>query len=99
VRAQPRGEVTVDAQVRSAGGPQPGTWVALSVADTGPGIPADKREAIFEEYTRLDPHAQPGAGIGLAISRRIAQLLGGDLTVESEPGRGATFTLWLPAGA
>jgi hypothetical protein len=99
VKYAPHGEVTVDAQVRSAGGPQPGTWVALSVADTGPGIPADKREAIFEEYTRLAPHAQPGAGIGLAISRRIAQLLGGDLTVESEPGRGATFTLWLPAAA
>ena len=54
----------------------------MTVADTGPGIPDDKREAIFEEYTRLDPEAQQGAGIGLAISRRIARLLGGDLTVE-----------------
>ena len=46
--------------------------------------------------TRLDPTAQPGVGIGLAISRRIARLVGGDLTVDSELGRGATFTLWLP---
>ena len=63
------------------------------------GIPEDKQEAIFEEYTRLDPEAQQGAGIGLAISRRIARLLGGDLTVESTVGRGATFTIWLPPAA
>ena len=74
-------------------------WVTVSVGDTGPGIPADQREAIFQEYTRLDPQSQKGTGIGLAISRRIARLLGGDLTVESEVGRGATFTLWLPLAA
>ncbi|HKS21464.1 MAG TPA: ATP-binding protein [Thermoanaerobaculia bacterium] len=89
VKYAPRSKVTVDAELR-------GDRIAVTVTDTGPGIPADKREAIFEEYTRLDPEAQQGAGIGLAISRRIARLLGGDLTVESEAGRGATFTLWLP---
>lgn len=72
-------------------------WIAVHVADTGPGIPAEKQEAIFEEYTRLDPKASHGAGIGLAISRRIARLLGGDLTVASEPGHGSTFTMLLPA--
>lgn len=45
----------------------------------------------------LDPEAQHGAGVGLAISRRIARLLGGDITVESDVGHGSTFTLWLPA--
>ena len=96
VKYAPQGEVTVDAEVRRDGALRPGQWVAVSVADTGPGIPRDKQEAIFEEYTRLDPQAQQGAGIGLAISRRIARLLGGDLTVQSEAGHGATFTLWLP---
>jgi PAS domain S-box-containing protein len=96
VKYAPRSKVTVDAELRHSGGPRDGNWIALTVTDTGPGIPHDKREAIFAEYTRLDPEAQQGSGIGLAISRRIARLLGGDLTVESEVGRGATFTLWLP---
>jgi len=99
VKYAPHARVSVDARIRHSGGPQAGDWVTVSVADTGPGIPVDKREAIFQEYTRLDPKAQPGAGIGLAISRRIARLLGGDLTAESEVGRGATFTLWLPTAA
>ena len=96
VKYAPEGQVTVDAEIRPSGGPRPGAWIALSVADTGPGIPEDKREQIFQEFTRLDPEAQQGAGVGLAISRRIARLLGGDLTVDSEAGRGSTFTLWLP---
>lgn len=99
VKYAPQGQVTVDAAIRQAGGPRPGEWIAVSVVDNGPGIPADMREQIFREFTRLDPQAQQGAGIGLAISRRIAQLLGGDLTVQSEVGRGSEFTLWLPAGA
>ncbi|HEX8848252.1 MAG TPA: PAS domain-containing protein [Gemmatimonadaceae bacterium] len=96
VKYAPNGTVTIEAALRESGGPGSGRWVAASVADTGPGIPADKHERIFQEFTRLDPDAQAGAGVGLAISRRIARLLGGDLTVESEVGRGSTFTLWLP---
>lgn len=69
------------------------------MTDTGPGIPPEKRETIFQEFTRVDPEAQHGAGVGLAISRRIARHLGGDITVQSAPGRGSTFTLWLPTGA
>jgi PAS domain S-box-containing protein len=99
VKYAPHSQVTVDAEVRPFGGPLPGNWIALRVSDTGAGIPEEKRELIFEEYTRLDPGAQPGAGIGLAISRRIARLMGGDLTVESQLGRGSTFTLWVPAAA
>jgi signal transduction histidine kinase len=70
--------------------------VAIAVSDTGDGIPSDQLENIFDEFTRLDSHADlPGSGLGLAIARRIAALLGGNLTVESSPG-GSTFTLWLP---
>jgi PAS domain S-box-containing protein len=96
VKYAPNSTVTLDAAERPSGGPRPGSWVTVSVADTGPGIPREKQQSIFQEFTRLDPTAQPGAGVGLAISRRIAHLLGGDLTVESEPGRGSTFTLWVP---
>lgn len=96
VKYAPNGQATVNVEVRGEGGPRAGAWVAVHVADTGPGIPADKREQIFQEFTRLDPGAQQGAGVGLAISRRIARLMGGDLSVDSEIGRGSTFTLWLP---
>jgi PAS domain S-box-containing protein len=96
VKYAPKGTVTINAALRDSGGPKEGEWLTVIVADTGPGIPEDKRDAIFQEYTRLDPTAQHGAGIGLAISRRIARLLGGELTVESEVGRGATFVVWLP---
>jgi signal transduction histidine kinase len=94
------GTVTVTVETKSHGpATQTGQWVALSVTDTGPGIPAAKHEQVFQEFTRLDPNAPHGMGVGLAISRRIARLLGGDITLSSEPGRGSTFTLWLPASA
>ena len=93
-----RGTVTVNLQTK-AGGPTARTreWVALSVADTGPGIPEEKQEQLFQEFTRLDQNAPHGTGLGLAISRHIARLLGGDITLVSEPGRGSTFTIWLPS--
>ena len=97
VKYAPRGSITVEAgQPADRRGPRDGEWIVIDVIDTGPGIPADKRELIFQEFTRLDPDAQHGAGVGLAISRRIARLLRGDITVESEIGRGSSFTLWLP---
>lgn len=71
-------------------------WVAVQVADTGRGISQEQQTLLFQEFTRLDPTAGKGAGIGLAISQRIANALGGDISVESEVGSGATFTLWLP---
>ena len=77
--------------------PKPGRWVALHVSDTGPGVPPDKREVIFDEFARLDEHAgMKGHGLGLAISRRIARLLGGDLVVADDGPPGATFVFWLP---
>ena len=67
-----------------------------TVADTGLGIPTEKQRLLFKEFVRLDPTAGPGAGIGLAMSARIAEALGGTITVRSESGRGSVFVLWLP---
>lgn len=76
-----------------------GSWLRIEVADSGPGIPPDRAEAIFGEFVRLHSDAVPGHGLGLAISRRYARLLGGDLTVCPSPAGGAAFTLRLPVRA
>lgn len=89
------GAVTIRVEAPDDGA-EPGR-LAIHVTDTGPGIPEEQRAALFEEFVRLDPSAGPGAGVGLTISRRIAEALGGEITVQSEKGRGSTFTLWLPA--
>jgi signal transduction histidine kinase len=70
--------------------------LAIHVVDDGPGIPSDKREEIFGEFTRLGVVDRPGAGLGLSIARRVARLLGGDVTVGGSGERGSRFTLWLP---
>lgn len=72
--------------------------VVIDVVDTGIGIPEDKVQLLFTEFERIDPSVKPGAGLGLAISRRIARLLGGDVTVSTRRGSGSTFTLWLRDG-
>ena len=77
----------------------PGDRVAVEVSDTGKGIPKEKLRHVFEEFVRLDPDGSPGAGIGLAMSRRITDALGGNITLRSEVGIGSTFTLWLPVDA
>ncbi|HEY0996527.1 MAG TPA: HAMP domain-containing sensor histidine kinase [Gemmatimonadaceae bacterium] len=71
-------------------------WVVLSVTDDGPGIPSDRVPRLFEEFTRFDPGAADGAGVGLAIAQRIAEALGGSITVDTVVGRGSTFALRLP---
>jgi signal transduction histidine kinase len=72
--------------------------VYVRVTDTGIGIPRDRRGAIFEPFVQLHrtlAHPSEGPGLGLAISRDLARGMGGELTVESEPGMGSTFTLAL----
>jgi len=70
-------------------------WFA--VIDHGPGVPADLRDRIFEPFERFDPHSGLGTGLGLPVSRRLAEALGGTLTVEETAGGGATFILKLPS--
>ena len=75
--------------------------VTLVVSDTGPGIPAEKQESIFEPFVQLKEglaHRESGVGLGLAISRDLARAMNGNLTVDSEPGTGTRFTLFLPRG-
>jgi signal transduction histidine kinase len=94
------GEITVDTGRRQRPeAPRADGWVAVEVRDTGPGVPEHQQEAIFAEFSRLPGHeGKPGVGLGLAIARRVARLLDGDLTVRNAaPESGACFTLWLPA--
>lgn len=92
------GQIDVRTGTSTSGGPDERDYVTIEVADTGIGIPQDKVESLFTEFERIDPTVKPGAGLGLAISRRIARLLGGDVTVTTERGAGSTFTLLVPGG-
>jgi len=93
VRHGPEGEAVV---VRVAA---VDSEIRFGVIDRGPGIPPDQQARIFEPFERFDPHSGLGTGLGLPVSRRLAEVLGGRLTVESEVGRGAAFTLALPVKA
>ena len=101
VRSTPPGGEEMGARALLARAPRSGTWVALQVVDSGVGIAAADLERIFDEFEQVNAgprgdSMQRGTGLGLAISRRLARLLGGEISVESEVGRGSTFTVWLP---
>jgi signal transduction histidine kinase len=73
-----------------------GNGVEFIVRDEGPGIPVEIQERVFEPFERFDPHSGLGTGLGLPVSRRLAEVLGGRLSVESAEGEGAAFILSLP---
>jgi len=73
--------------------------VSISVIDNGEGISEEDKGRVFEEFVQVSPTQQPGTGLGLPISRRLAKLLDGSLEMESVLGEGSTFTLSLPAEA
>src|SRR4029077_7760816 len=76
-------------------------WIALQVVDTGVGVAERDRERIFDEFEQVNAgprtdSVERGTGLGLAISRRLARSLGGEITLESQVGKGSTFTVWIP---
>jgi signal transduction histidine kinase len=76
-------------------------WVELAVADTGIGLTAEQQAKLFQEFTQADSltaRRYGGTGLGLALSRKLARMMGGDVTVASELGKGSVFTVRLPAG-
>jgi two-component system OmpR family sensor kinase len=84
------GRVTVKVEERDG-------WAALSVSDTGVGIPEDQLPLVFERFRRVDAaRTEAGAGLGLSIARQLAEAHEGSLEVQSVPGKGSTFTLLLP---
>ena len=91
------GEVTLQAR-RVANG---GRWVELAVADSGIGMTAEQQAKLFEEFSQADAATAQrfgGTGLGLAITRKLARMMGGEVTGTSEPGKGSVFTLRLPGG-
>jgi signal transduction histidine kinase len=79
-----------------------GRWVELAIADTGIGMTAEQQAKLFEEFAQADSSTARqygGTGLGLAITRKLVRMMGGDVTVTSEPGKGSVFTVRLPSGA
>ena len=77
-------------------------WVELAVADTGIGLTVEQQAKLFQEFTQADSltaRRYGGTGLGLALSRKLARMMGGDVTVTSEPGKGSVFMVRLPGGA
>jgi signal transduction histidine kinase len=77
-------------------------WIELAVADTGIGMTAEQQAKLFQDFTQADTltaRRYGGTGLGLALSRKLARMMGGDVTVASEPGKGSVFTVRLAGGA
>jgi len=77
-------------------------WIELAVVDTGIGMTAEQQAKLFEAFSQAEAATAQrfgGTGLGLAITRKLARMMGGDVTVASEPGKGSVFTLRLPVHA
>ena len=75
------------------------SWIELAVADTGIGMTPEQLSKLFQEFSQAEASTAKkygGTGLGLAITRKLARLMGGDVTVTSEPGKGSVFTVRLP---
>jgi signal transduction histidine kinase/CheY-like chemotaxis protein len=98
-----RGKVLLSASRQSKvmyGEEEKRDWFCFQIADTGIGIPLEKMERIFEAFGQVDNSSTreyDGTGLGLAISQHYSQIMGGHITVDSDVGKGSTFTVWLPA--
>jgi GAF domain-containing protein/CheY-like chemotaxis protein len=91
-----KGTVTITARPQREDGRD---WIAIAVTDTGIGMTPEQMGKLFQEFSQASSTTASkygGTGLGLAISRRFCQMMGGDITVESEPGKGSTFTILLP---
>ncbi len=91
------GGVTVEISLKEMGGKP---FVRFDVVDTGIGIPVDQQKSIFDKFMQADSSTtrkHGGTGLGLAITKQLTELLGGDLTLTSEPGKGSTFSVIIPA--
>jgi signal transduction histidine kinase len=94
-----KGTVTITAQQGQENGRD---WITLSVADTGIGMTPEQMDKLFQEFSQASSKTASkygGTGLGLVISRRFCQMMGGDITVASESGKGSVFTVRLPGGA
>src|SRR5271165_6324226 len=90
------GTITIDACQQTENGRE---WITLAVADTGIGMTPEQIGRLFQEFSQASSSTASkygGTGLGLVISQRFCRMMGGDITVESEPGRGSTFTIRLP---
>ena len=88
-----QGEVRVTARCESPG------WLTFAVADTGIGIASENLGKLFQDFVQVGapaPNPMRGTGLGLSLSKRLAELLGGGVDVRSEPGRGSTFSVTIP---
>ena len=91
-----RGTITVDPRQGQEDGRD---WVTIAVSDTSIGMTPEQMSKLFQEFSQAEASTTRkygGTGLGLAIRKRFCQMMGGDITVESEPGRGSTFTVRLP---